>query len=583
MHSADLVAVVQAALCENSQESSELVRVKRIGKGERESTFARFLSTTYNCVYMFSVPVCSAMSFNTFLGMARLHFPEVRYAHGLTDYCDHCHFYRASVLKEFWRYIQEARQRLAEVHKQYFATFDASMATAQAATEDVCRYAEAFYSHVSKHGELHQAERESCLSLARRADLHRIEAEVEDYLRWEIQVLKAYAWHRKSNSRQKDSLGDARASMSPGELLVWYDWMQYVTLPLAHTQTANEFYGTARMETPVFGAYILQHIGDERGAFVKYVVVVSAELDHTALRTGQVVDELKKHVERIRDVKRISVWMDCGPHFRAYEHLAYWQREWFTSDGFRGEVVLNWFVEKHGKGLVDGLFGRVRGWIREFLTSKKDQRIVEVSELVDVLTQGAKLSQLRDPHGSAYHVEFLVKPNKPSRLWRLEPCPFQIQKTYCVSLRPAVRKNRTAPDWRNHVFSDLVDAPTEALKISCIEVPVAAGLWRTGYYGERKWDLKKPKKGSKSTMMVRREAQEHADIDDDEHRTQWERTTMAIVRRQALRRARQQRVSKAIVERIEAALCEEGDASDASDADEHDLSLAEWAIKMTAK
>ena len=38
----------------------------------------------------------------------------------------------------------------------------------------------------------------------------------------------------------------------PGSVLRWFDWMQYVTLPLSEVATSNEFYPDSRMVCSVY-------------------------------------------------------------------------------------------------------------------------------------------------------------------------------------------------------------------------------------------------------------------------------------------------------------------------------------------
>ena len=58
--------------------------------------------------------------------------------------------------------------------------------------------------------------------------------------------------------------------------------------------------------------------------------------------------------------------------------------------------------------------------------------------------------------------------------------------------------------------------------------------WRRGYYGDRAWDIKKPLRGSKKQMKIRFDAQMSYVIEDDMDMTQWEWTTLALVRAQVV-------------------------------------------------
>ena len=63
----------------------------------------------------------------------------------------------------------------------------------------------------------------------------------------------------RSAIRLKDELWRQRLNPEPGSVLMWFDWMQYVTLPLANVSTSNLYYGAARMEVSVFGILLIDH------------------------------------------------------------------------------------------------------------------------------------------------------------------------------------------------------------------------------------------------------------------------------------------------------------------------------------
>ena len=127
------------------------------------------------------------------------------------------------------------------------------------------------------------------------------------------------------------------------------------------------------------------------------------------------------------------------------------------------------FGEKHGKGLVDGFFALVRTWIKEYMLSTS-ARIVEVDDLLSVLVEGAARSEQRDEGGPRYVVE-KVEPAKPLTSQRVEHVRFQVQKTYCLSIRARGSGQRDPPHWRNHVFSDLVSAPAEGHIVKLVTMP----------------------------------------------------------------------------------------------------------------
>ena len=186
------------------------------------------------------------------------------------------------------------------------------------------------------------------------------------------------------------------------------------------------------------------------------------------------------------------------------------------------------------------------------------KRIIEVGDLCDVLTCGAARTVARDPEGSAYVMERVEATDDeyPQSVVRVSTTVFQVQKTYCLSIRPRPNGARDAPHWRNHVFPDLCDVPSDPFVVTSVEAPLEPGAWRRGYYSKRRWDLQKPAKNKPNTVMSRWQAQMEHDIEDEEIMTTWERTTLSLVRRQALRRARSKRVCDAAQRRIANALLE---------------------------
>ena len=136
--------------------------------------------------------------------------------------------------------------------------------------------------------------------------------------------------------------------------------------------------------------------------------------DHISAMSGLKLDQIKAYFEKPKSLKRLYVWMDCGPHYRSYEHMACWAKTWFVNLGC--EIILQFFIQKHGKGLVDGLFGRVRAWIRDYLMTTK-KRIIEVDDLMAVLRGGAQTANERDQGGARHMVERFEPEAKPAAVW----------------------------------------------------------------------------------------------------------------------------------------------------------------------
>ena len=91
-------------------------------------------------------------------------------------------------------------------------------------------------------------------------------------------------------------------------------------------------------------------------------------------------------------------------------------------------LKLVWMADPTLKqGFVDGLFGRVRAWIRDYLITTK-KRIIAVDDLMAVVRRGAQTANERDQGGARHIVERFEPEAKPAAVWRVENPFFQMKK-----------------------------------------------------------------------------------------------------------------------------------------------------------
>ena len=210
---------------------------------------------------------------------------------------------------------------------------------------------------------------------------------------------------------------------------MWSDWMQNLSFPLAHVGANTMFYGTARMEVAVFGVHIVQNHGGAKGVTIKSVVAVTDIIDHTSPFAGIIMDNVKAHVDDILNVERFEFWADCGPHFRAYEFLGYCYKEW--CELFNIVIRICYFAEKHGKGVVAGVFAHVRGWIRTALATP-DTLVKTMDGLVDTFQRAAEQDKLLDPTGPTYHVMRIASDRQPAKYYRVTSPKIAGEKSYSL-------------------------------------------------------------------------------------------------------------------------------------------------------
>ena len=61
------------------------------------------------------------------------------------------------------------------------------------------------------------------------------------------------------------------------------------------------------------------------------------------------------------DYKKFVMWCDVGPHYRSARFITFWIAHLCKLYGV--ESLLELFAEHHGKGILDGFFGRMAHWL----------------------------------------------------------------------------------------------------------------------------------------------------------------------------------------------------------------------------
>lgn len=129
--------------------------------------------------------------------------------------------------------------------------------------------------------------------------------------------------------------------------------------------------------------------------------------------------------------KHLTVWADCGPHFRSYEFL--WNLVELCQTVFE-TVDLNFFAEHHGKGRCDGAFGLQRRWVADYA---RHSVIDSLDAMEKALQSGAAATMALDPppHGPAYVIKTFRPVSKDvCKKLNVTGAGFQIEYTYCVYL-----------------------------------------------------------------------------------------------------------------------------------------------------
>ena len=178
-----------------------------------------------------------------------------------------------------------------------------------------------------------------------------------------------------------------RIGLAVGHVWLWFDWMQNLTTPIANVETGSMFYGQARMEVYIFGCLVYQRFSADSDVQVKHYVFISPIIEHTALFSDLMLDIVKERSLGKPGIKKVTFWSRCGPHFWAYEHLAYIQKSWWPT--LEAVFRVCFFAEIHGKGLADALFAIVKGWLQDYMLTP-DVVLKDDQEVFAALLAGAK-------------------------------------------------------------------------------------------------------------------------------------------------------------------------------------------------
>ena len=141
-----------------------------------------------------------------------------------------------------------------------------------------------------------------------------------------------------------------REQLPEHSVFLWFDFMQSVSLPLANVELGDMFYGSDRMEATVFGVHLVQNLGGPGGVKTKRLVILSDVIEHNVLFAIAASEKVKQFIENWDSIKHITMWADCGLHFRAYAFLGWAYKRWFQQAP-QAVLRFNYFVKTRTRSL----------------------------------------------------------------------------------------------------------------------------------------------------------------------------------------------------------------------------------------
>ena len=115
-------------------------------------------------------------------------------------------------------------------------------------------------------------------------------------------------------------------------------------------QLGYDYYNMRQMSC--LGVVLISHNGES--LVYDYVSYFSENLNNDSKFAGDILQQFRSEISP--RFKKITIFTDCGPHFRSQEFL-YRVAELKTDE--MNYVSLNNFAEYHGKSVVDSHFGRL--------------------------------------------------------------------------------------------------------------------------------------------------------------------------------------------------------------------------------
>ena len=502
-----VIQQVVDCILQHSQESS--VWLKAEGRN------ARHLTTSLLRAY-WDGNLCNVVAWAQFHKIVKTRCKWAIKPQRLTDYCDYCHLYESSILPGVSKLLPRSKTALESMMPQYFAGFQPAP-DSDKVDELLC-----MRRFVQGHADKNRLQRERRLTGPQRVHLHETEAKLCHRMSWEIRVDESYRWHKLVSRRQAQAFEKCLQDLSPTQVLLWSDFKQNLTIPMAHAETGLMFYGTSRMEMTCWGCILFQKQGEV--LCTKHILVLSSIIEHSTLVSNLLYKEVAKHIDNFDAISEVIAWSDCGPHYKSYDHCAGWIGEWVEASPNR-TIRLCFFGEKHGKGQVDGLFGEVEGWLRDYLKTP-GRRIAAIDEMEQVLRSYARKAQ-ETSSGRQYVVIRWEPDCKPIGRWVLPDPGFQISKTYCLRIVPGnprlVIRTTLIED---HTFADVVghgQAPIKTYpKVEWASIEDTK--WRQGFFSNRHWDKKVPKQGEEDTVMKRFDEHKRRRMKLPDLETAWART-----------------------------------------------------------
>ena len=250
------------------------------------------------------------------------------------------------------------------------------------------------------------------------------------------------------------------------------DFKSNVKLGEEPRERSNSYYGYSSCSVLGFAVYLPGRMAEDGTPQPVYIDCLSLNLGHDSLTAVMVLklvlnfifthEDLKSDAEKAR---KLVFWCDCGPHFRSkrffYALFCEIPEMEFCSDFV--EIILNFFLEKHGKSVVDGHFGMIVFWVKLFIEKVK-KRLITIGDLRKAIEDGWETTSLGDGKSPPVYVLEYGATDAPV-VGRSELDCFKkanMKKSYCFrwqNQNPTVLENFGIGGMIGKITPDVFDLP----------------------------------------------------------------------------------------------------------------------------
>ena len=178
-----------------------------------------------------------------------------------------------------------------------------------------------------------------------------------------LPLVQMHGLHFAIRDRSKEINTEHRLHPADGTLYFQIDFKEHDSLPVGPEESGDYWYAHARL-----GVTILRICVSSIAAGTTYHTYCSTVSEQSGLFTVACLLDLFAKLD-LEPYTRAVLWADVGPHFRCSRLVGFWLSYVLRSLKLKA-TDLFFFPEHHGKGIIDGHFGRMRMWLLTLAKSK---------------------------------------------------------------------------------------------------------------------------------------------------------------------------------------------------------------------